>query len=62
MEIKPDRPGGADRVFGAAESEPEDALGSAPEVHGDEGGGDPAAGALQDSGHRAEEKRRRRRR
>lgn len=48
--------GSADLTFGAAESE--DDLGSPPEVHGDEGGGDPAAGAWRDA-HRGPTKRRR---
>ncbi|KAE8764433.1 hypothetical protein [Georgenia thermotolerans] len=55
------KPGAADLTFGGADEEPalEDDLGRSPNVHGDEGGGDPAAGAYQDTheGNRGRTKR-----
>jgi hypothetical protein len=45
------KPGAADLTFGGADEDAavEDDLGRSPTVHGDEGGGDPAAGAYQDT-------------
>lgn len=67
MEKKERKPGAADLTFGGAETEADtaDDLGLSPTVHGDEGGGDPAASAHRDSAPgeaTAREKRRRGRR
>ena len=54
------KPGAADLTFGGADDPAtEDDLGTSPAVHGDEGGGDPAAGAYQDTheGNRGRTKR-----
>ncbi|WP_127131441.1 hypothetical protein [Georgenia sp. SYP-B2076] len=48
---KTDKPGAADLTFGGADTETDrdDELSPSPAVHGDEGGGDLAAGAEEDS-------------
>ncbi|TRW46283.1 hypothetical protein [Georgenia yuyongxinii] len=51
MEKKEQKPGAADLTFGGAEDAIDTAadLVPSPSVHGDEGGGDPAASAHRDS-------------
>ncbi|WP_341358548.1 hypothetical protein V5H98_12215 [Georgenia sp. M64] len=45
----PTTSGPADLTYGAADPDRSDELGPSPDVHGEEGGGDPAAGAEADT-------------
>ncbi|UNX53820.1 hypothetical protein MF406_12625 [Georgenia sp. TF02-10] len=46
----PSTTGAGDVTYGAARDDVDEELSPAPPVHGEEGGGDPAAGAEEDTG------------